>query len=595
MERLQTFCDTASQSLAYPQHEGPVTMMTPEMQATHSGQGCSKQMMRTARSLGQAPYCCPSTSQQSKLLYNLLSNWPKDGPEQMSCLPIIEHQPVCHQTHFQSSSESSASGPSTSNPPPFQFEFKGPLVPDTGRDLLMPYCRQRSQSMGSNGWSFIDMSRTSSHDSLTSYDSVSDENLRNHSPNQQQSEVLLEVTRKKLMNLLMGGNGAEHPGSPHSQSPASQDEDMRSLSQPGSPPSNQSSQEVCRKYSEGSQRVHIKAKLQSARARYDHLPVDLSCKRKKFIRNVAKQSLIEGIEADILPDEGIDECGDHSILKSVLTGRGRSNSLSVFELRRLCMAGRSGAEGRNGHALLNINSDLSQLTGRISGRQRVTLAKKNLLPVIARISDRLNKIVEFAKSLPEFMRLSLADQKALLTNACPRLLLLYMAETNLQFAVTTVPDAGIQLPPSASASNSSLNGASQVEWETPTMQFVECVQNFIRKCQTVGISANEYFYMRMITLFHTGAGTLERSHLADQMYSEARQDLQDLVQHNHPTEKLRYSTLLLSLHTLFGIHCGMLQTLFCKHLTDNGGIGAFINDALNAAAAASAEESTPSN
>lgn len=355
MERLQTFCDTASQSLAYPQHEGPVTMMTPEMQATHSGQGCSKQMMRTARSLGQAPYCCPSTSQQSKLLYNLLSNWPKDGPEQMSCLPIIEHQPVCHQTHFQSSSESSASGPSTSNPPPFQFEFKGPLVPDTGRDLLMPYCRQRSQSMGSNGWSFIDMSRTSSHDSLTSYDSVSDENLRNHSPNQQQSEVLLEVTRKKLMNLLMGGNGAEHPGSPHSQSPASQDEDMRSLSQPGSPPSNQSSQEVCRKYSEGSQRVHIKAKLQSARARYDHLPVDLSCKRKKFIRNVAKQSLIEGIEADILPDEGIDECGDHSILKSVLTGRGRSNSLSVFELRRLCMAGRSGAEGRNGHALLNIN------------------------------------------------------------------------------------------------------------------------------------------------------------------------------------------------------------------------------------------------
>lgn len=79
------------------------------------------------------------------------------------------------------------------------------------------------------------------------------------------------------------------------------------------------------------------------------------------------------------------------------------------------------------------------------------------------------------------------------------------------------------------------------------------------------------------------------------MYSEARQDLQDLVQHNHPTEKLRYSTLLLSLHTLFGIHCGMLQTLFCKHLTDNGGIGAFINDALNAAAAASAEESTPSN
>src|SRR5688572_11613141 len=100
MERLQTFCDTASQSLAYPRHDGPVAMMTPETQSIHSGQGCSKQMMRTARSIGQSPYCCPSTSQQSKLLYNLLSNWPKESAEQMSCLPIIEHQPVCHQTHF---------------------------------------------------------------------------------------------------------------------------------------------------------------------------------------------------------------------------------------------------------------------------------------------------------------------------------------------------------------------------------------------------------------------------------------------------------------------------------------------------------------
>lgn len=574
MEHLQKFCDGVGHPLSYQRAldgVGAVPIAPPDhTSSVIGGQGCGKQLNRTNRSFNQSPYCCPTSSQQSKLLYSLLSNC----PDQMSCLPIIEHQQVSHQTVYNGNSVES-NGVGSLPHPPFKFEFKGQLAPDSGRDLLMPYFRQRSQSMGSNGWNMFDMSRTSSHDSLTSYDSFSDDTARNHSPNQQ-SEFLLEVTRKKLMNLLMGGNGEQ--GSPTSQSPMShQDDEMRSLSQPGSPP-NLGAQEVCRKYSEGSQRVHLKAKLQNARARYDYLPVDLSCKRKKYLRNVSKQSLIEVVEADILPDEGIDESIDHSILKSVLTGRARSNSLSVFELRRLRTAGRAGGDtARNGHAV-NLNTEMSQLAGRLNGRQRVTLAKKNLLPVIARIADRLSKIVEFAKSLPEFTQLSLHDQRTLLTNACPRLLLLYMAETNLQFAVTTIPDGVV----SALKSTGGSSLGSQKEWETPTMQFVDCVQNFIRKCQMIGVSANEYFYMRLITLFHTGTGTLERSELADVVYSEARQDLQDLVQHSHPEEKLRYSTLLLSLHTLFGIHCGMLQTLFCQHLEQSGGISAFISEALTA-------------
>lgn len=73
---------------------------------------------------------------------------------------------------------------------------------------------------------------------------------------------------------------------------------------------------------------------------------------------------------------------------------------------------------------------------------------------------------------------------------------------------------------------------------------------------------------------------LERSDLIEIVYSEARQDLQDLVQHSHPNEKLRYSALLLLLHTLFGIHCGMLHGLFCQHLEKSGGIEAFVCEAL---------------
>jgi len=68
---------------------------------------------------------------------------------------------------------------------------------------------------------------------------------------------------------------------------------------------------------------------------------------------------------------------------------------------------------------------------------------------------------------------------------------------------------------------------------------------------------------------HVGAATLERGDVADLINTEARQRLREVVQQSHPTEKLRYSTLLLALHTLFGINCSMLQTLFRPvHKTD---------------------------
>ena len=74
-----------------------------------------------------------------------------------------------------------------------------------------------------------------------------------------------------------------------------------------------------------------------------------------------------------------------------------------------------------------------------------------------------------------------------------------------------------------------------------------------------------------------GVCHLEMSDHVNKVNSEARQDLQDLVKHQHPDEKLRYSTLLLTLHTLFGIHGGLLQSLFCQHLTQcGGGLDAFV-------------------
>jgi len=91
---------------------------------------------------------------------------------------------------------------------------------------------------------------------------------------------------------------------------------------------------------------------------------------------------------------------------------------------------------------------------------------------------------------------------------------------------------------------------------------------------------------------HTGAATLERGDMADAVNTEARQRLQDVVQRSHPAEKLRYSTLLLALHTLFGIHCGMLQTLFFRHgHRAAANIDELVHSALGAAETSTAADS----
>jgi len=163
----------------------------------------------------------------------------------------------------------------------------------------------------------------------------------------------------------------------------------------------------------------------------------------------------------------VEDESNSSLLKQVLMmSRGRSNSVTVPRAASMF---------------------------RPLPRQCVQLAKKNHLPIIARISNRLNKVIEFAKSLPEFTSMSPTDQVTLLVASCPRLLLLYMAEMNLQFAVTPIH---VDETRSAQAAVSGVI--------LPTVQFVDSIQTFIRKCQCINVSPNEYFYMRMISLFHTG-------------------------------------------------------------------------------------------
>jgi len=361
--------------------------------------------------------------------------------------------------------------------------------------------------MGAAGWRMSDSmqgqanaaeSRTPSRDSLASYDGsiASDESaIRCHGSIGGRADLLLEDARSKLMTLSTNCDGSPNY--------CDSDIDIRSVSQPGSP---HTPVPAFRKYSEGSQ---LRSRFQHLRSGYrsavhssgtDH-PVDLSCKRKKFectpgLPYARRATISHHVTSNASLDEGIDDdsSSERSILKSILTGRVRSNSMSVCGNR-------------------HSNGDPGDVGGKLNPRQRVTLAKKNLLPVKARVTDLLNKSVEFARQQQYFTALPIADQRSLLVNAAPRLLLLEMARSNIQFAVTPIHGSGSQLAEegemavvagNAGKETQSSSSSSQDSADMPTQQFVESVQNFVRKCQSFGISAEEYYYMRMIALFQLG-------------------------------------------------------------------------------------------
>jgi len=301
--------------------------------------------------------------------------------------------------------------------------------------------RTRSDSFNSAAsCGVMTISRTSSGASLaSSVGGLVDREASGH------SEALVEATLSRLVELSTNSD------------PALLAIAGRSRSQPGTPPSPGLCPEVRRKHSMGSRLAH----LQPTAA--ELIPVDLSCKRSRYAD--ASSSAVKA-----------ENTSEPSILKSILTvsSRERSNTLSVCGTRGLA---------RQAHR-----------------QQHVTLAKKTLLPVTARVAELLKRSVEFACSLPEFVSLSAADRQSLLASALPRLVVLYMAEQNLQFAVTPAHEDDHHVPMDCDH----LLPLTDRLAELPTQQFVEGVQNLIRKCQLLQINANEFFYMRMITLFHTG-------------------------------------------------------------------------------------------
>jgi len=335
---------------------------------------------------------------------------------------------------------------SSSSPTLSQMDGDRERSEESGMKLLSSADAYRTRSDSFNSAAscgVMTMSRTSSGCSLASSGGG---HLDRDVPGAH-SEALVEATLSRLVELSTNGGDQALLAMTN-----------RSRSQPGTPPSPGLCPEVRRKYSMGSRLAHLQPEL---------IPVDLSCRSKR------SRYADPGGTGDVTTDK---PAAEPSILKSILTvtSRERSNTLSVCGTRGL---------GRQAHR-----------------QQHVTLAKKTLLPVTARVGELLKRCIEFACSLPEFISLFATDRQSLLASALPRLVVLYMAEQNLQFAVTPAHEDDQHAPMDCDQLLSLTDRLADL----PTQQFVDGVQNLIRKCQLLQINANEFFYMRMITLFHTG-------------------------------------------------------------------------------------------
>jgi len=252
--------------------------------------------------------------------------------------------------------------------------------------------RPRSRSMGTNWWTIPEVASPASQDSSEyageshSLGSGVETGPLGFTAELLHTDQLIEVARCKLMTLRT------------SEDYFSSYKSRLCTSQPGSPPRTDTwtSEKLRqhRKYSEGSR---LKACLQGLRTGFrtpdissEQLhPIDFSlCRRRRKFEGISGLPYARhhcGYQAsNTSTDEGLgDDCSsEQSILKSILTGRSRSNTISTCGSRS-----RYDALGNSAEQSLRF------------ARQPVTLAKKNLHPVMAKINDCVNQVILFFQKL----------------------------------------------------------------------------------------------------------------------------------------------------------------------------------------------------
>ena len=147
------------------------------------------------------------------------------------------------------------------------------------------------------------------------------------------------------------------------------------------------------------------------------------------------------------------------------------------------------------------SSSLSQLLQGNNKAPKTTGRVKLLETSSNSILLYLNKVVNFALSLPNFNRLSSKDQKLLLISATPKLLLIHLAAENFQ--IQTQPEIE-HTSNIKKEKNSFLEGRE--EKEGASEEFVEGIKRFIKRCHNINVNRTEFFYLKLIALYRYSGG-----------------------------------------------------------------------------------------
>lgn len=86
--------------------------------------------------------------------------------------------------------------------------------------------------------------------------------------------------------------------------------------------------------------------------------------------------------------------------------------------------------------------------------------------------------------------------------------------------------------------------------------------------------------MMLFSSLLIGSGNLDQPDVVEEVNGSARQSLQDHVMQTRPTEKMRYSSILLCLHALCAVNSITMETLFCQHLAKTANIEALLRNLL---------------
>ncbi|XP_029299604.1 nuclear receptor subfamily 0, group B, member 2b [Cottoperca gobio] len=206
--------------------------------------------------------------------------------------------------------------------------------------------------------------------------------------------------------------------------------------------------------------------------------------------------------------------------------------------------------------------------------QRRTVCLKNLKDTCQAAFSVLVNTICFVRTLPSFSQLPSADQSSLLRHCWAPLFVLGLAQEQIVFEVTDVPNSSILRQILLGA------GSTESEAEQPTLAGVHRLRSCVRRLWDLDLSPKEYAYLKRALLFNPAARGLSASSCVESLQQEAQRALQEVLCLLHPEDAARLSHVRGAACSVHTVSRSLLTELFFKPLIGNTNMLRFLTEML---------------